>query len=201
MTDERVADELLEFFKALADPNRLKIVGLLARQSYTGEQLAAMLGIGESTVSHHLARLVEAGLVSARAQSYYSIYALQTDAIRAKAQRLLSRSELPKLAEDVNLDAFDQKVLANFTDEEGRISRFPGQQNKFVVLLRHVLQAFEPGVRYTEKEVNQILLRFNADTARLRRGLIEFRMMEREGGGGAYWRIDAEAGGTAPASA
>jgi predicted transcriptional regulator len=200
-----VADELLEFFKALADPNRLKIVGLLARQSYTGEQLAAMLGIAESTVSHHLTRLVEAGLVSARAEGYYSIYALQTDAIRAKAQRLLSRSELPKLAQDVNLDAFDQKVLANFTDAEGRISRFPGQQNKFVVLLRHVLQAFEPGVRYTEREVNQILLRFNADTARLRRGLIEYRMMDREGGGGAYWRIvaeaGAEAGGSAPASA
>jgi biotin operon repressor len=201
MTDERVAEELLAFFKALADPNRLKIVGLLARQSFSGEQLAAMLGIGESTASHHLAKLVEAGLVSARAQGYYSIYELQTEAISAKAQRLLSRSELPQLADDVNLEAFDQKVLANFTDAEGRITRFPGQQNKFVVLLRHVLKAFEPGVRYPEKEVNQVLLRFNPDTARLRRGLIEYRLMAREGGGGAYWRIDPEAGGVIAASA
>jgi biotin operon repressor len=197
MSDERVAGELLEFFKALADPNRLKIVGLLARQSYTGEQLAAMLGVGESTVSHHLAKLAEAGLVSARAQGYYSVYELQAEAIGEKARRLLSQGELPRLADDVDLDAFDHKVLGIFTDEEGRIKQFPTQQAKFLVLLRYVLKAFEPGVRYPEKQVNQILLRYNLDTARLRRGLVEHRMMAREGGGGAYWRIDAEAGGGA----
>ena len=60
--------ELLLFFKALADANRLKIVGLLAGQSYTVEQLAAMLDLGASTVSHHLGKLAEAGLVSANAR-------------------------------------------------------------------------------------------------------------------------------------
>ena len=53
----------------------------------------------------------------------------------------------------------------------------------------HVVEAFEPGRRYPEKEVNQILLIFNEDTARLRRRLIEFKLMEREGGGGEYWRV------------
>ena len=43
MSDESVMSELLEFFKALAEPKRLRIVGLLAQQTYTGEQLAAML--------------------------------------------------------------------------------------------------------------------------------------------------------------
>ena len=36
-------DQLLVFFKALADANRLKIVGLLAQQPYTVEQLAAIV--------------------------------------------------------------------------------------------------------------------------------------------------------------
>ena len=36
--------DLVLFFKALADENRLKIVGLLARESYSGEVLAEMAG-------------------------------------------------------------------------------------------------------------------------------------------------------------
>ena len=51
-------------------------------------------------------------------------------------------------------------------------------------------KAFEPGVRYTEKRVNQILANYNEDTARLRRALVDHRYMAREGGGGRYWRID-----------
>ncbi len=64
--------ELVAFFKALADANRLKIVGLLARQPYSVEELAALLDLKPSTVSHHLSRLAEVGLVSARAESYYN---------------------------------------------------------------------------------------------------------------------------------
>lgn len=71
MTDQNT--ELVTFFKALADSSRLKIVGLLAQRPYTVEQLAAMLDLRPSTVSHHLSRLTEAGLVSARAEGYYSV--------------------------------------------------------------------------------------------------------------------------------
>jgi hypothetical protein len=83
-------------------------------------------------------------------------------------------------------------VLSNFTEPDGRIKAFPVQEKKFLVLLRYVLQAFEPGVRYSERQVNEILLRYNEDTARLRRSLVEFKLMAREGGGGDYWRLDAE---------
>ena len=61
-------EQLLTFFKAMADANRLKIVGLLAGQPYTVEQLAALLELRPSTISHHLMILSEAGLVSARAE-------------------------------------------------------------------------------------------------------------------------------------
>ncbi len=46
-----------------------------------------------------------------------------------------------------------------------------------------------PGVRYSEKQVNEILGRYHKDTARLRRSLVETGLMGREGGGGEYWRI------------
>jgi len=181
--------ELLGFFKALGEPNRLKIAGLLAKQPATVEQLAQLLGLSASTVSHHLARLAEAGLVSARAESYYSIYSLNTDVMTSMAKSLLRQSEQPR-AVAPGLDAFDTKVLATFTTPDGQIKAFPVQEKKFLVLVRHVLAAFEPGVRYTEKRVNQILANYNEDTARLRRALVDHKFMAREGGGGKYWRID-----------
>jgi hypothetical protein len=51
------------------------------------------------------------------------------------------------------------------------------------------LKEFEIGVEYPEKKVNQILSRYNEDTARLRRSLVEYGFMAREGGGGKYWRL------------
>jgi DNA-binding transcriptional ArsR family regulator len=69
-----MSEELVDFFKAFADANRLKIVGLLARQPYSVEELAVLLDLKASTVSHHLAKLAQIGLVSAKADSYYNIY-------------------------------------------------------------------------------------------------------------------------------
>ncbi len=180
---------LVAFFKALADPNRLKIVGLLAQQPYTVEQLAALLDVGSPTVSHHLRKLAKVGLVEAKAEGYYSVYSLRIDKLQEQAKLLLGENGLGDLAESVDLSAFDHKVLGTFTDETGAITAFPVQQKKYLVLLRHVLSAFEPGVRYPEREVNERLRRFSADTARLRRSLVEHGLMAREGGGGAYWRL------------
>ena len=184
---------LVAFFKALADPNRLKIVGLLARQPRTVEQLAALLEVGSPTVSHHLRKLANVGLVEAKAEGYYSVYSLRPEALQEQAKLLLGEGGLGDLAADVDLfsaaSAFDRKVLGTFTDETGAITAFPAQQKKYLVLLRHVLTAFEPGVRYPEREVNERLTRFSADTARLRRSLVEHGLMNREGGGGAYWRL------------
>jgi predicted transcriptional regulator len=196
MNDDSQYQALLEFFKALADANRLKIVGFLAQRPYTVEELAQALGLGVSTTSHHLSYLAHVGLVSARTKGHYSIYSLEVEALKETARRLLQTENLTKLSPpaEVDVNAYDRKVLATFTNENGQITAFPAQEKKFLVLLRYVLQAFEPGVRYTEKQVNEILLRFNEDTASLRRGMIEYHLMEREGGGGQYWRpIDAAA--------
>ncbi len=178
---------LLEFFKALADANRLKIVGLLAQGEYSVEQMAEMLGVSASTVSHHLSKLSKAGLVSARSESYYSIYSLKTGVLESMSQRLLSRDIMPAVTADVDRDAYDRKVLNSFCDSEGRILQFPAQRKKFEILLRHVVKAFKPDVRYTEKQVNEILSFFSDDTATLRRSLIAQKLMEREVGGGKYW--------------
>lgn len=187
--DEPQTQELLGFFKALADLNRLKIVGLLSQQPCSVEQLAALLDISVSTTSHHLARLAEAGLVSARTDGHYYIYSLQTEVLHQMAQRLLQGENLPRLSENVDVEAYDRKVLDAFTTSDGRIKAFPTQEKKLLVILRYAVKAFETGQHYSEKQVNEILSRYNEDTAWLRRNLVEYGLMARQGGGGEYWRV------------
>jgi predicted transcriptional regulator len=187
MNEQEITQELLSFFKALSDENRLKIVGLLAQQPYSVEKLSEALGVSVSTTSHHLSRLAKAGLVSVQVDGHYYIYSLNTGALQAKAQRLLHEETLPKLSGDLSDDAFERKVLASFLDAQGRIKSFPTQEKKFLVILRYVLKDFQPGVRYPEKLVNEILRRYSDDTAYLRRSLISFHLMQRAGGGGEYW--------------
>jgi predicted transcriptional regulator len=184
-------DELVQFFKALADANRLKILGLLAQQSLSVEQIAGMLNLRPSTVSHHLACLAEAGLVRARAESYYNVYELEKKALEAQAQRLLSRDTLPAFAAKVDLQGYDRKVVADYTLPDGRLKTIPAQRKKLEAVLRYIVQSFKPGLRYTEKQVNEILAHYHADTATLRRELVGARLMARDSGGGQYWRTDA----------
>lgn len=181
--------QLLTFFKALGDANRLKIIGVLAQESHSVEEIAALLKLEPSTISHHLRRLSKAGLVEARAEGYYSIYSLKTDTIHDTARSLLGQDTLPKFANNLDIDAYDKKVLSNFTDDAGRFKAFPAQEKKYKVLVKHVLKSFEPDTHYSEKEVNAILERYNEDTARLRRSLVDYDWMARDKDGGAYWRV------------
>lgn len=194
MESNPYVEELLAFFKALSDANRLKIVALLATDALSVEQLAGMLDLNSSTVSHHLAKLARAGLVSARAEGYYNVYQLNLNTLTEMAQRLLAAETLPAVAADIDVDAYDRKVLNTYLSPDGRLLAFPAQRKKEDAILRYVVRVFEPGRRYSEKDVNQILAQFSEDTARLRRSLVEFGFMERQGGGGDYWRVDPPSG-------
>ena len=155
MSEQEVFDELLGFFKALADANRLKIVGLLAREALTVEQIAAILDLRPSTVSHHLSRLTKMGLVKARADSYYHIYELQTEALESLARRLLARDTLPAVAADMDLDAYDRKVVRDFSTPDGRIKAIPAQYKKMQAILRQGDSAETGGKKAKDDKKNR----------------------------------------------
>jgi predicted transcriptional regulator len=183
-----MSEELVNLFKSLADANRVKIVGLLANQPYSVEELAALLNLKASTVSHHLTKLSKAGLVSAKADSYYNVYQLNQTVLEEKTRSLFSQQNLTDAVADLNLDAYDEKVVRDFSKRDGSLKEIPAQRKKLEAVLRHVSKAFKIGKRYTEKQVNEILKGFHADTATLRRELVGYGLMKREGGGGDYWR-------------
>jgi len=189
--EERAAEfeELLAFFKALGDEKRLKIVGLLAQKSLCVEELAAIRDLSPATVSHHLRKLVEAGLVAASAEGYYNVYSLRAEALREMSKRLLTTETFQDTARTLDLGSYDRKVLRDYLSEDGHLKKIPAQRKKRDVILHHIVQEFEPGRRYAETEVNEIISRFHEDYATIRREFIMRRMMDREGGGGDYWRM------------
>jgi predicted transcriptional regulator len=184
-----MSEELVTFFKALADKNRLKIIGLLAEKPYSVEELATLLGLKPPTISHHLSKLVDAGLVNSHTESYYSVYQLDQSELEAKTRSLFSQEDLSSVVSEVDADAYDKKVIKDYGRQDGSLKTLPSQRKKLEAVLRYVVKAFDVEKRYSERQVNEILARYHADTATLRRELVGFGLMQREGGGGEYWRV------------
>jgi len=183
-----MSEELVDFFKALADANRLKIVGLLANRAYSGEELAAVLDLKPSTISHHLAKLTQAGLLTSTSDGYYNMYHLDRKALENRSRSLFSQENMASSIVDLDVDAYDRKVIRDYSRRDGGLKTIPAQRKKLEAILKHVVNSFEPGKRYTERKVNEILAQFHEDTASLRRELIGYGLMKRDGGGREYWR-------------
>jgi biotin operon repressor len=188
--------QLLEFYKALADENRLKMVGLLHQGEYNVGQLASELGLKEPTISHHLSRLREVGLVNLRASGNQRFYRLNPGTLKRLKQltadvETLSFELQPARQDegwidDLPLDAADRKVLKDYT-EQRRLKHIPVKQKKLLAVLRWLILDFEAGMTYSESQVNAILTRYHEDYARLRRELVDFGFLRRERAGSKYW--------------
>ena len=190
MEEMEHSEELLNFFKALADQNRLRIIGILAESPHTVEDIADLLGVSNSTASHHLSKLTKAGLISAAPKGHYYQYSLNNEVLQEMSQRILRSDVLPTLRKDISPLSFEEKVLNTFLDSDGRITAFPKSEKKFLVIIHHVFKEFKPGRMYTGKEVDETILPFTDDTASIRRSFIEYHLMERSKDGTQYWIVD-----------
>ncbi len=182
-------DDLLTFFKTLADANRLKLIGVLAQKETSVEELAAILDISPSTVSHHLSKLAEIGLVTARVDGYYNLYRLETNTLEEMSKKFLSKDALPEVAKDLDRKAYDRKILADYLHVDGTIKQLPTNRRKLDVILEFIANKFEYDRNYTEKEVNAIIGALHEDISGLRRDLISTGYLNRERDGSAYWRV------------
>lgn len=81
----------------------------------------------------------------------------------------------------------EEKILDTFV-RDGRLVRMPARQGKKLVILRWLVERFEPGVQYPERQVNEILAQVDPDYAALRRYLVDAGLMQREQG--IYWRTE-----------
>jgi biotin operon repressor len=180
---------LLAFFKALADESRLKMLGFLANRACSVEELAELLHLKAPTVSHHLSKLKELGLVEMKAEGNTHLYRLNAEGLRGLNKELLAPEKVAALVEMEDSKTWERKVLRDFF-EGARLKEIPASRKKRVVILRWLASQFEPNRTYSEAEVNEVIQRSHPDTATLRRELIGSHLMQREGG--VYWRLEFE---------
>jgi ArsR family transcriptional regulator, arsenate/arsenite/antimonite-responsive transcriptional repressor len=86
LSDEQ-AEATAAIFQALADPARVKIINLLAgaEGSVCQCELTPALELSQSTVSHHLKKLTDAGLLEREQRSKWAYYSLSGEAIERLA--------------------------------------------------------------------------------------------------------------------
>ena len=89
------AQRMAEFLGFLADPNRLRILSILAKQEMCVGDLATAVDMNESAVSHQLRTLRAIRLVSSRKQGRHVFYRLQDDHVFSFYQAVVEHLDEP----------------------------------------------------------------------------------------------------------
>jgi biotin operon repressor len=173
--------ELLRLFKALADPVRLRMVGLLVERGRCGQELASLLGISAPTVSHHLRVLREAGLLREVRENPYRFYELDQSSLRSALREMSDRKRIRRFAEGAGLEPAKRKVLRTFFDGP-RLVAIPAQRRKKEIVFEEILRRLPRRKVYSERELSRFIEAIHPDFCTIRRELIMGRYMERERG-------------------
>jgi hypothetical protein len=162
------ADDL---FRLLLDETRLAILGLAAVKACSMDDLAAQIAGKRADLERQVNQLVAAGLLirdDGRIR-------LDVKTLRGLKQELFARPPAP-LPESP-----DEQVLATFV-RDGRIAQLPAQMSRRIVVLRWLAAQLEPDREYTEREINELLNGHSEDYATLRRYLVDWELVTRQGG-------------------
>jgi ArsR family transcriptional regulator len=76
-----IPDSAIDMFKALSDPNRLRIFDMLSRGETCSCKLLEALSISQPTLSHHMGILQKGGLVRGRRDGQWIHYSVDPDAV------------------------------------------------------------------------------------------------------------------------
>lgn len=187
-TTELNRNQAIKLMKALSDKSRLEVLDRLAIGPSYVENIAAALALSASTVSFHLKKLEDAGLVEGQKEQYYMVYRLKDDILKKTLGELLAISGQADVFK-VREDAYRQTILNNFM-VNGKLKTIPVQRKKKRVILEEIGKSFELDRCYPEKAVNLIIAEFHDDFCTLRRELIMENILKRADG--IYWKTKPE---------
>ena len=173
MTSAERQATLVNLGKLLLDEDRLKILGALAQQPCSAEQLQRQVGVARVQV--HLHKLEEIGLVNKQITQGEERYGLDQAQIFQWKRQLFARAEANQP------QSTEAKDLAKFIKGE-RLVQLPVAPAKLQLVLTWLVERFETGVTYSEKQVNERLQGHAIDHVTLRRLLIDHRLLVREAG-------------------
>ncbi len=162
----------------LAEPDRLAVFAAVVLGADVPSKVAAHTGLETRDVEAAVRRLRRGGLLSIVDGRLVAQVGAFKDAVREHGAPAAP-------TDDLDPDRGRAAVLRAFL-RDGRLVSIPVARAKRRVVLEHIVAAFEPGVRYAEREVDASLRAWHDDHAALRRHLVDEGLMSR--GGGLYWR-------------
>jgi hypothetical protein len=183
-----------ELLALLAEPDRLRAMAAVALGAGTLAEVAERAGLEPRAAARALSRLVAGGLLDGEAGKGYRVRA-----------EVLQAAAIPPAAEAEPAESQGDEVLRRFV-RNGRLLAMPAAHGKRQVVLDHLAGLFEPGRRYPEPEVNELLGRYHPDYALLRRYLVDGGFLDRadEKAGSrtvkVYWRTGGTVDLSAPTS-
>ncbi|HKZ18089.1 MAG TPA: metalloregulator ArsR/SmtB family transcription factor, partial [Geobacteraceae bacterium] len=178
-------DQSIAIMKALADKSRLTIVSSLLERSQYVEEIAKRHDLAPSTVSFHLRKLEQAGLVSSRKEQYYVVVQANDDIFDTTLREIVSAHSVSRDHQDSRMEEYRRKVLESFF-RHGRLEKLPAQHKKRLIVLEQFALRFEPGRRYSEQEVTGLIAPVFDDYCTIRRLLVDEGLVRRDGA--CYWR-------------
>ncbi|WP_462410661.1 DUF2087 domain-containing protein [Neobacillus sp. Marseille-QA0830] len=174
-------NRLVEFHKALGDLTRIRIIGLLQQGPMHGQAIAEKLGLKPPTITHHVAKLREVGLIKEKREKNTIYFSLNTKILEGSAKAILNVGTGGDARMEMTVTAEERAaIIQNFFTKDGKLKNYPAQRKKKLVVLEHMAKGLEFGRVYPEKEINEYLKQFHEDYATLRRELIMCQFMYRE---------------------
>ncbi|MEK5397538.1 DUF2087 domain-containing protein [Paenibacillus sp. FSL K6-2859] len=176
-------EKIVNYHKALADPTRLRLLLLLSQGEMHGQALAEKLNLSQPTVTHHAAKLREAALIKERRDKNTVYFKLNPEFISSGAESSLQfifSKGARNMEEKSPGSSLKESVLRNFFSKDGRLRQIPAQYKKKLIALQYMVEKLEPGVVYSEKEINEFIKQFHEDFATIRREFIMHQFMYRE---------------------
>ncbi|MBO4879393.1 MAG: metalloregulator ArsR/SmtB family transcription factor [Clostridia bacterium] len=174
-------ENALKLFKCLSDASRLRIVQALRSGEMYTELLAERLELTPSTVSFHMKKLEDAGLVAARKEQYYTVYSLNREVLEKTVFEVASSEPEQVDEQQKREEEYRRKVIKAFF-EYGRLISIPVQRKKKLICYEQIAENFEFGRVYEEKEVNEIISPIHEDYCTIRRDMIGEGILSRDGG-------------------
>ena len=188
MTTNNQEPGIEQFISATLDPNRLKLISYLSQESYSVIDLAEVMDEDPASILRHIDVLERANLVTVSVHGGNKYYKFNSKHIEMIARQQLENPSPDKFF--INLPENQLKLVSHYIQADGSLKMIPSQTKKIKIILAYLIMAFEFDVHYSEREVNEILKKYNPDTAILRRYLVDYGYLARERDGSRYWRLD-----------
>jgi predicted transcriptional regulator len=169
--------DYVKILKTLGDHSRMKILASLKREPMYQELLAERLKLNPSTVSFHLKKLEEQGIVTSKKEQYYKVYYINKSLLNINLMKIVNDIELDETEEERE-QSYEKQILDTFF-KDGRLVSIPVQRKKREVILKELASKFDMDKEYTEKEVNHILIDYHDDFCTLRREFIINKLFTR----------------------